>query len=524
VTADGAVTKITAVGRVFRPGVWADLKVRPTAAAVTRAAFLLVVATSSACATHKVPTSHPRAERELAADLARVFGAPVMSQGLWGVEVKSLDSGQVLFEHNARTLVMPASNMKILTLATAAETLGWDYCFTTRLETAAPVENGVLKGDLIVRGSGDPTINSRNARAAAVFDEWAAALKAAGIVEVDGAIVGDDNAFDDQGLGAGWSWDYLQYGYAAPVGALEVNENVAHLTVRPASRVGEAVRLDLDPGSGLQVINHAYTGDPTSAATIDFERRVDQPILTVTGSLAIDAPPITREVAVVNPTIYFAQALKDALVARGIDVSGGAEDADDRVDLAAPAARRLLAESQSPPLREVATVLMKFSQNLYAETLLKAAGAARGGLGTTAGGRIATQTLLSSWGVPPSTYVQYDGSGLSRYDYLTADLIVTILQRMYADPRHRDAFVATLPIAGKDGTIASRMKRTRAERNATAKTGSIANVRSLSGYVRTRDGETLVFSILANSFTVPAATVNWIADLAVETLANFTRH
>jgi D-alanyl-D-alanine carboxypeptidase/D-alanyl-D-alanine-endopeptidase (penicillin-binding protein 4) len=495
------------VGRVIRPGL---------------SALLLLVGT--ACASHNPPTATPRAERELAADLTRVFGAPVMSQGLWGVEVKSLDSGRVLYEHNARTLVMPASNMKILTLATAAETLGWDFCFTTTLETAAAIDNGVLKGDVIVRGTGDPTINSRNGRATAVFDEWASTLKTAGIVRIDGAIVGDDNAFDDQGLGAGWSWDYLQYGYAAPVGALEFNENVARLTVRPdTSMAGRPAFLELSPGSGLQLVNHALTGAAQSATTIDFERRVDQPIVTVTGSLAIDAQPITRDVAVVNPTIYFAQSLKDALVARGIEVTGEAADADDRANLPAPDARRVLAQSQSPALRDIATVLMKFSQNLYAETLLKAVGAAQDGLGTTEGGRVATRALLSSWGIPQTTYVQYDGSGLSRYDYVTADLIVTILQRMYSDPRHREAFVATLPVAGKDGTIASRMKKTRAEGNATAKTGSIANVRTLSGYVRTRDGETLAFSILANSFTIPGATVNWIADLAVETLANFTR-
>jgi D-alanyl-D-alanine carboxypeptidase/D-alanyl-D-alanine-endopeptidase (penicillin-binding protein 4) len=100
---------------------------------------------------------------------------------------------------------------------------------------------------------------------------------------------------------------------------------------------------------------------------------------------------------------------------------------------------------------------------------------------------------------------------------------VTILERLHADPRHRDAFLATLPIAGKDGTISTRMRATRAEANALAKTGSIANVRALSGYVRTRDGELLAFSILANNFTIPAATVNWIADLAVESLANYTR-
>jgi serine-type D-Ala-D-Ala carboxypeptidase/endopeptidase (penicillin-binding protein 4) len=133
------------------------------------------------------------------------------------------------------------------------------------------------------------------------------------------------------------------------------------------------------------------------------------------------------------------------------------------------------------------------------------------------------RATLESWGIPPDGYVIADGSGLSRYNYVTAGTVTAILEHLYREPRHREPFTATLPIAGKDGTIASRMKRTRAEGNAVAKTGSIANVRTLSGFVRTRDGETLVFSILANDFVIPAATVNWIADLAVEILSNFKR-
>jgi D-alanyl-D-alanine carboxypeptidase/D-alanyl-D-alanine-endopeptidase (penicillin-binding protein 4) len=150
-------------------------------------------------------------------------------------------------------------------------------------------------------------------------------------------------------------------------------------------------------------------------------------------------------------------------------------------------------------------------------------GAARNGLGTAQGGRAVVRDTLTAWGIPSDSYVNADGSGLSRYNYLAPEMVTAVLERMYRDPRHRDAFVATLPIAGKDGTISTRMRRTRAEANAVAKTGSIANVRSLSGYVRTRDGEMLVFAIIANDFVVPASTVNWIADLAVEVLSNFTR-
>ena len=150
-----------------------------------------------------------------------------MARGVWGVDIRSLDTGEPLFDLNAGRLMMPASNMKIVTLAAAADVLGWDHRFTTTLETSAAVDRGVLTGDLFVRGGGDPTINTREGRAPAVLDEWAAALRAAGINEIDGRIVGDDQLFDDEGIGPGWAWDYLQFGYAAPVGALQFNENLA---------------------------------------------------------------------------------------------------------------------------------------------------------------------------------------------------------------------------------------------------------------------------------------------------------
>jgi D-alanyl-D-alanine carboxypeptidase/D-alanyl-D-alanine-endopeptidase (penicillin-binding protein 4) len=452
-----------------------------------------------------------------------------MAHAQWAVDVRSLDTRESLFQLNAGKLMMPASNMKIVTLAAAAETLGWDARFTTQLETSGTIARGVLDGDLIVRGGGDPTLNAREGRAASVFDEWAAALKAAGIEEISGRVIGDDQAFDDEGIGGGWAWDYLQYGYAAPVGALQYNEDIAELSVTPGAAQGDPAIVRIAAGSGLTLRNRAVTGAAGSREDVDYRRHLDRPILEVSGSIPLGSAPLTRGVAVINPTLFFAQSLKDALIARGIRVRGEAADFDDVAgsiaasDGAAGADRRTIAATPSPPLREIATVLMKASQNLYAESLLKAAGAARGGLGTTAAGRAVVRSAFAAWGIPDDSVVLADGSGLSRYNYVTAAALTAVLERMYTDPKHRDAFVASLPIAGKDGTVASRMRRTRAEGNAAAKTGSIANVRALSGYVRTRDGETLVFSILANDFVVPAATVNWIADLAVEILANFTR-
>jgi D-alanyl-D-alanine carboxypeptidase/D-alanyl-D-alanine-endopeptidase (penicillin-binding protein 4) len=486
-------------------------------------ASLLVVAGCTHAPPSVAPKPNPRAERALAADLDRVFNAPVMEQGLWGVEVKSLDTGRVIYARNPRTLMMPASNMKILTLAAAAETLGWDYRFRTTLETSGTVENGVLRGDLVIRGTGDPTINTRDDRARAVFDRWADAIKAAGISRISGAIVGDDRAFDRVGLGQGWAWDYLQDGYAAPVGALQVNEDIAKLRLWAGERPGAPVFVELAAGAGLVVNNQSTTGEPGSATTIGVDRRwaMRELTLDIHGSLAVDAAAITRDVAVVDPTDYFLGVARQALADRGIDLTAITLRVGQRQPDPTAPPPRVLVETLSPPLRDIATTMMKVSQNLYAETLLKAVGAAKsGGQGTAEAGIAAARDIFAAWHVAPGTYIQVDGSGLSRYDYVTADMLVTLLDHLYKDARHRDDFVATLPIAGKDGTIATRLKRTHAEANVTAKTGSISNARALSGYVRTRDGETLAFSILANSFPIPAATVNYIADVAVERLAN----
>jgi len=450
-----------------------------------------------------------------------------MARSVWGVDIRSAVTGERLYSHNGDRLMMPASNMKILTLATTAQKLGWDYRFSTVLETTAPIEGGVLRGDLIVRGNGDPSINTRGKRADTVFDEWAHALTAAGITSIEGRIIGDDQAFDDEGVGPGWSWDYLEAGYASPIGALQFNENVAGLTIAPGGAAGEPAIVRLAPGSGLTVTNRATTGTPEGVRPrFGVHRRIDRAVLEITGTIALGAKPFERTVAVVNPTVFFAQGLKDALAARGINVSGEAVDIDDvAAELATytGAPRRTVVESSSPQLSEIAAVLMKVSQNQYAETFLKALGAKTGGLGTTDDGRTAAIETLTAWGVPRDGYVMSDGSGLSRYNYIAPSTITTVLRRMFTDPIHHDPFLATLPVAGTDGTISSRMRRTRAAANAQAKTGSIANVRSLSGFVKTQDGETLVFSIIANDFVIPSATVDWIADLAVETLANFTR-
>lgn len=474
---------------------------------------------------------------KLRGELDEILGAPALAHAHWAVMVQSLDSGEVLYRHNESKLMMPASNMKIVTMAAAAERLGWDFRFETALAAAGPVTGGVLRGDLLVVGRGDPTINARGGERTRVFDEWAAKLREAGIRRIEGRIIGDDDAFDEELLGAGWAWDYLAYAYATPGGALQFNENIVELVVRPAAATGQPAHLELRPaGSGLVLANSVQTAAPGSPTEIELRRLPGQATLEVAGAIAADAKETTRTASVDNPTLFFVSALRDTLVARGIAVGGDAVDVD-----ALPASERahartrarVIATHLSEPLSEFGKVLMKVSQNLYADTLLKTLGAGARVDGTierpapepatVARGREAVRDVLTGWGVPETSYVMSDGSGLSRYNYVTAEMLVTILRRMYRDPRHAERFETILPIAGEDGTLRSRMRNTRAAGNARAKTGSIANVRALSGYVRTADGERLVFSTLANHFNVPASAIDGVTDLLVERLANFTR-
>ena len=453
-----------------------------------------------------------------------MFTTPGQDRTLWAILIQSLETGETLYRLNSSKLMMPASNMKIVTLSAAAERLGWDYRFDTSVMTSGRVDqDGVLHGDLVVRGTGDPSINGRSGSSTRVFEDWAEQLWQAGIRGIDGSIVGDDNAFDDEPLGAGWAWDYLGYGYAAPIGALQYNEDVVEVAIRAGAGAGDPVRLELrSADSGLELVNRVVTAAEGSAVTVDLRRLPGTDRLEVAGSVPAGTPEFTETASVDNPTEFFARAFRSALIARGIAVGGSAVDIDRLPDVPDLSTARVLVSHQSPSLSELATVLMKVSQNLYADTLLKTLGR-RDGVGTAEGGRKVVREVLGSWGISADDLVMYDGSGLSRYNYVTADTLVRILRQMYSDPRHREPFMATLPIAAQDGSLAGRLKGTAAEGNVRAKTGSISNVRSLTGFVRTADGEMLAFSILANHFNAPQSSIDALTDRAVERLANFTR-
>jgi len=448
------------------------------------------------------------------------FDDPILARALVSVRIESLTTGEVLYTRNSERHVVPASNMKVVTLAVAAERLGWDFRYETRLEAAGRVSDGVLKGDLVIVGSGDPSIGSDDAGAAPVFAGWIRALREAGIQRVHGRIVGDDDAFDDEGWGGGWAWDYLTAGYAAPSGGLSYNENVAVIRARPGAAVGAPSEvLITPPGHGFVVDNRASTGTAGIRATFSASRAFGSPTVETRGELPLGASETARTTPVLNPTLFFARSLEAALVETGLAVRDGAWDIDELNAPIADGERRTIARHISPPLSTLAGHLMKASQNFYAEALLKTIGRAASGTGSADSGRRAVRNTLESWGLPSDAVVVYDGSGLSRYNYVTADAIVAILRRMWESETHRGPFVATLPVAGHDGTLESRMRDGPLARRVQAKTGTIANVRSLSGYLDTDSGEKIVFSVIANHFTASSAQVDAIVERALLQIA-----
>jgi serine-type D-Ala-D-Ala carboxypeptidase/endopeptidase (penicillin-binding protein 4) len=492
-----------------------------------RPAAALLALALSACAGRAAPAAIPTpAARatpidELRRDLRTLFTAAPLVHANWGIDVFSLRSGESLFSYGAERFLLPASNQKLLTTAVAAERLGWDYQFTTRLLATGPIDaNGTLWGDLVVVSNGDPSINPRHAKRWGAFDDWAVAVKARGVHSIVGRIIGDDNAFEEPGWGQGWSWDNLSYGYGTAAGALQYNENQIAVTIVPAVQSGSPAIVRTEPvGHGLAIDALVTTADAGAETTVDITRVPGSPLLHVRGEIAADANAVTLSASVANPTQLYVNALADVFARHGISSNGGVdideiETAPDLSD-----ATELLRD-RSAPLSDLIDVCLKWSRNEYAETFLRAL-APPGKVATAAAGLAVMREQLNSWGIGPEDYLARDGSGLSRQDYLTARVITLLLTYVWRDPKHIDLFRSALPVSGVSGTLADRMKGTPAENRVWAKSGTLSNVRALSGYVLTGAGEPIAFSMMVNNFRVSATDIDTAMDKALLRLVAF---
>lgn len=467
------------------------------------------------------PASRGRTE-VLAEALDAVLASPTFHRASVGVAVRSLDTGATLFRRNGQTWLVPASTMKVLTAVAAAERLGWGYRFETRLYATGPIVNGVLDGDLLVVGTGDPSINPRHPSRADAFEQWAEALRARGIRRINGHVIGDDSAIAAPGLGIGWAWDDLVEDYGAAYGALQYRDSVVEVTMGPGITPGAPPVVYLSPANhGLLVDVQAVTSAEGTAPSLAVSRPLGTRFLEVRGQAPLGSTPMTLPVAVANPTHYFTGELRATLQRRGIVVDGQGMDIDDASDRPRAAEATLLLVDQSAPLAEIAQQMLEWSLNNYAESLLVALDQTAPATG--ADGVALLRDTLTSLGVPSGSYHTRDGSGLSRNDYLSADALVAALAGAWERPHLRDTLKRALPVAGGDGTLGRRLKGTPGEGRVFAKTGSMSNVRSLAGYVDTLAGETLAFAVITNGFDVGAREIDARVDELLLALVSLPR-
>jgi D-alanyl-D-alanine carboxypeptidase/D-alanyl-D-alanine-endopeptidase (penicillin-binding protein 4) len=475
-------------------------------------------ATGDAGVTPPVPARR-QTLRQLRNDILAATRRPGVTRGSWGIVVHSLDRDVRLFALNADHLLIPASVAKIVSTASAVDAVGWNHTFETTLRGTGPVENGALRGDLLVVGSGDPSIGGKGG---ADFTAWIQALTALGISRIEGRIVGDDDALEEPRPALAWAWDDLGYSSGALFGALNYGENRMPVLVIPGALPGEPATLTVGTDATQRpLINRVTTGDSGSAALVWAEQRPQETGLSIAGSLPAGSPPVRLVVSAGNPTAWFAGALRHALVAAGIQVVGPAVDIDEAAPRPDRSAAALLYTFQSPPLSEIVQPMLKDSINLYAEAVMRLN--ARPGVFPTNDAALAgLQQRFAAWGVADEAQHQIDGSGLSRRNLIAPDVVLAVLRRMH-DPSGASPFMTALPVAGVDGSLAGRMRGTAAAGNLRAKTGTMSTVRALAGYVTTASGERLAFVILLNNFEGTAAQATDAVDAIAIRLATFSR-
>lgn len=441
---------------------------------------------------------------------------PQFASAHWGILIVAAARRDTLASLNADKLVMPASNQKIVTGAVALVQLGADHQWRTAFTRTGPIVKGALRGDLVVSGTGDPSVSvAMRGDPLVAFVPLIDALHREGVTRIDGKIRASDRpAFPGSPLGYGWDWDDLDADYGAGVTELLFNEGFIDFTVTGCRRTGKPACVTTMPLAEFPIIRSSVTTRAAGSGprTIEWWRdSASVPGITVRGSIAAGDSASFSASQPDGRAMYVA-AVTAALKRAGISVRHGTVRS---------AMNDTVAVLLSLPLRQVLGAMQKPSQNQIAEALFRAIGLQVTGVGTPDSARVVVERQLAAWGVRPDAYAIRDGSGLSRHDYLTPRALVQILSEVRSH-EFFPSFLDALPVAGVDGTLRNRMQAF-AQGRVHAKTGTIDKARSLSGYVTTADGEQLIFSIIANNFTAPNREVDRVAELIVEKLVAMRR-
>ena len=474
----------------------------------------------------------PGTRAELRHAIDSMVSSPKFSNAHWGILIVDPERGDTLYSRNAGKLFMPASNQKIVTGSVALALLGPEYQFNTVFAASGPVEGGVLRGDLVVEGRGDPSMSDHmRGDVMQALRAVPDSLRAHDVRYVSGRLQRGGDAFPDAWHGFGWAWDDFDAAYSAGVDELFFNEGFFTITIRGGQREGARASITVRPDIGYPSIRSLVTTArrPDSVRATDGSvnlPRLRSPsaamdsasgVVTITGQVYTgDSTKV--DVAYRDPGLAYLYALRRILSDQALTLEGGL---DARLPHDTAAKLDTLFVMKSPPLREIMPALEKPSQNQIAEILFKTLALERTGVGTADSGRAVIERQLVAWGIAPTSFAVRDGSGLSRHDYIAPDALVRILDAMRRGPNFA-VFRDALPLAGVDGTIANRMRGTAAAGNVHAKTGFVDKARSLSGYVTTADGRLLVFSLLCNNWTTPQREVDQVADAIAVRLAGLS--
>ena len=511
------------------------------------AAWALVIASAGAKAQTAAPSTAPAAAAHapfpagenspLGSAVAALLRDPAVSRAHWGIAVMTME-GTPLFGLNEGQYFRPASNAKLFTTAAAMALLGPDATVITTVETNGAIDaQGVLHGDVILRGAGDANLSGRPLPYSAPVpgkaeaetdplrgvDELAAQIAARGIRRIDGQVVGDDTLWPHDPYGTGWNIDDMVWGYGAPVSALAVTDNQIEMVVAPGAKAGAPATVTLSPEvlwiGPADRVTHVTTLPPKSAGEVMVDREaLEKGELQVSGQVAVGAPD-TENVAVLDPAQFAAQALKQRLAAHGISAGETVgktsatpaptftwSEARKPLGLGAPhppanpcaAGCQVLASRVSVPLAEDVALTLKVSQNLHAEMLLRRLGAAYGGSGSFVEGvRVVRQWLVNA-GLDDDDFAFFDGSGLSDKDVVTPRATAQLLAYAGTQPWFA-AWKAGLPVGGVDGSLVGRFREPPLKGKVFAKTGTLGETRALSGYLEAASGRTVIFSILVDT-------------------------
>ena len=453
---------------------------------------------------------------------------PALNQGVVSICAKKAD-GTVLVDVDSDNMLVPASNMKLISTGAALHTLGADYQFYTKIGYTGEITDGILNGDLYIIGGGDPTTCSKDSIATPteeMFGQWEKIVRDAGICHINGKIVGDGRHFDGMMEHPTWQWSDIGTYYGSGATGLMFYENTLSFSAAAGAQIGDDV--DISPYypvcHWLEVRQNCSTGAAGTGDQLYLYTSELAPVAEIRGTFGVDRAKKRLDCSNKYPEYTCAHYFKEYLVLKGIACEGGVSDFRLCQDFENGGQIQIIDSTASPSLKRIVFETNHASNNLYAETLFRTLGKTLTGSACYDSSYVAMDKVLKSLGVSTLRGASIaDGSGLSRQNYMSTDFFCRFLTGMMSSPVYED-FVATLPSPGSKGTLAYNMSSSPAEMKARirVKSGSMNGVRCYSGYILPTSGvkeETIVFSIMINNCTSPTWKVRPLADKIMAALA-----